>query len=108
MKVDFRPAANIQEERSKPAQGSNPECIRRIMRKVLSSTLIMIAGLFMLAARARAQTGSVTVHTEQEFVAGTKVFPAGTYKVYPAFSGTGQTLILRSQDSGKSDEAKAK
>jgi hypothetical protein len=57
----------------------------------------MIAGLFTLAAGARAQTGTVVVHINEDFVAGGATLPAGTYKVIQESLATGQTLILRGQ-----------
>ena len=40
------------------------------MKKFLLTTLIMIAGLFTLAAGAQAQTGTAVVHIKEDFVAG--------------------------------------
>ena len=67
------------------------------MKKFLLSTLIMIVGLFTLAAGARAETGTVVVHLNEDFVTGGYTVPAGTYKVYEG-SSTGQTLILRGEN----------
>jgi hypothetical protein len=67
------------------------------MKKFLLTTLIMIAGLFTLAAGARAETGTVVVHINEDFVAGGATLPAGTYKVYQDLPATGQTLILRGE-----------
>jgi hypothetical protein len=67
------------------------------MKQFLLTTLIMIAGLFTLAAGARAETGTVVVHINEDFVAGGKTLPAGTYKVYQDSPGTSQTLILRGE-----------
>ena len=68
------------------------------MKKFLLTTLIMIAGLFTLAAgTARAETGAVVVHINKDFVAGGETFSAGTYKVYQASPEAGQTLILRGE-----------
>ena len=72
------------------------------MKKFLLSTLIMIAGLFALAAGARAETGDVVVHLNQDFIAGGKAFSAGTYKVYQGSPQTGQWLTLRSKETGAS------
>lgn len=72
------------------------------MKKYLFSALITLAGLFALAASSRAQTGDVVVRIEQDFTAGGKAFPAGTYKVLQSSAGTAQTLILRNQESGGS------
>ena len=73
------------------------------MKKFLLGTLIMIAGLFAVASGARAQTsGGVTVHINQDFVAGGKALAAGTYKVYQGSPETGQWLILRSKETGAS------
>jgi hypothetical protein len=67
------------------------------MKKLLLTTLIMIAGLFTLAAGARAETGTVVMHINEDFVAGGKTFPAGTYMVYEGLPAMGQTLILRGE-----------
>ena len=68
------------------------------MKKFLLTTLIMIAGLFTLAAgTARAETGAVVVHINEDFVAGGQTFPAGIYKVYQGSPVTGLTLILRGE-----------
>jgi hypothetical protein len=69
------------------------------MKKFLLSTLIITAGLWTLATGARAQTGTVVVHIRQDFMAGGKAFPAGTYKVYEDLPQTGQTLILRGEEA---------
>ena len=67
------------------------------MKKCLLTTLIMFAGLFTLAAAARAETGSVVVYIHEDFVAGGETLPAGTYKVSQGSPETGQTLILRGE-----------
>ena len=73
------------------------------MKKFLLGTLVMVAGLFALASGARAQTNSaVTVHINQDFIAGGKALAAGTYKVYQGSPETGQWLILRSKETGAS------
>ncbi|MBZ5649349.1 MAG: hypothetical protein LAO18_02560 [Acidobacteriia bacterium] len=72
------------------------------MKKYLFSALVTFAGLFALAASAQAQTGDVLVQIKQDFTAGGKAFPAGTYKVLQSFPGTAQTLVLRNQESGGS------
>lgn len=64
------------------------------MKKFLLITLITIAGLFTGAAKARAETGVVTVYIHEDFVAGGKTLPAGTYRVYPGSPETGQMLVL--------------
>ena len=70
------------------------------MKKYLLGVLVMfaglIAGVLALAAGARAETGVVMVHINQDFIAGGKAFSAGTYKVYQGSPQTGQWLILRS------------
>jgi hypothetical protein len=68
-----------------------------MMKKFLLTTLIMIAGLFTLAGAARAQTALVVVHMNEDFVAGGKILPAGTYKVYEGSPAWSQTLILRGE-----------
>jgi hypothetical protein len=67
------------------------------MKKFLLTTLIMIAGLFTVATGARAETGAVVVHINEDFVAGGETLPAGTYRVYEDSATTGQTLILRGE-----------
>jgi len=73
-----------------------------IMKKYLFSALVTLAGLFAPAASSQAQTGDVVVQIKQDFRAGGKAFPGGTYKVLQSSPGTGQTLILRNQESGES------
>jgi hypothetical protein len=68
------------------------------MKKFLLGTLII--GLFALAPGARAETGDVVVHINQDFIAGGKAFSAGTYKVYQGSPQTGQWLILRCKETG--------
>jgi hypothetical protein len=73
------------------------------MKKFLFGTLVMVAGLFALVSGARAQTdGVVTVHINQDFIAGGKALGAGTYKVYQGSPETGQWLILRSEETAAS------
>ena len=72
------------------------------MKKYLLGALITLTGLFALAAGAQAATGDVVVHVNQDFVAGGKTFPAGTYKVLQDVTGTGQDLILRGEQPGES------
>lgn len=71
------------------------------MKKVLLGTLIMIAGLFLLATGAQAQSG-IVAHIGQDFVAGGKALHAGTYKVYQGTPDTGLTLVLRGEEPGSS------
>jgi hypothetical protein len=66
------------------------------MKNFLLTTLIMIAGLFTLAAAASAEE-SIVVHINEDFVAGGTTLPAGTYKVYQVSPETGQTLVLRGE-----------
>jgi hypothetical protein len=73
-----------------------------IMKKYLLGALITLTGLFALAAGAQAETGDVVVHIKQNFVAGGKAFPAGTYKVLQGFPETAQALILRGDQPGAS------
>ncbi len=72
------------------------------MKKYLFSVLVTLAGLFALVASSQAQTGDIVVQIQQDFTAGGKAFSAGTYKVLQSSPGTGQTLILRNQESGGS------
>jgi hypothetical protein len=73
-----------------------------IMKKYLLGALITLTGLFALAAGTQAETGDVVVHIKQNFVAGGKAFPAGTYKVLQGFPETAQALILRGDQPGAS------
>ena len=72
------------------------------MKKFLLATLVMIAGVLALAVGVRAETESVMIHINQDFIAGGKTFSAGTYKVYQGSPQTGQWLILRSKETGAS------
>jgi hypothetical protein len=72
------------------------------MKKYLLGALITLTGLFVLASGAQAATGDVVVHINQDFVAGGKAFPAGTYKVLQDVTGTDQALILRGEQPGES------
>ena len=73
------------------------------MKKFLLSTFVMVAGLFALASGVRAESNSVvTIHVNQDFIAGGKALSAGTYKVYQGSPETGQWLILRSKETGAS------
>jgi hypothetical protein len=69
------------------------------MKKFLWSTLVTIAGLFTVATGSRAQAGTVVVHIRQDFIAGGKAFPAGTYRVYQDLPQAGQALILRGEEA---------
>ena len=69
------------------------------MKKYLFSALVTLAGLFVLAASSQAQTGDILVQIKQDFTAGGKALPAGTYKVFRSVTGTDQVLILRGQQS---------
>ena len=51
------------------------------MKQSLASVLLLITGLFGLAAGARAQTRQVIVKIPYEFMAGGRTLPAGTYTV---------------------------
>jgi hypothetical protein len=66
-----------------------------IMKKYLLGALITLTSLFALAAGAQAQTGNTVVHINQDFVAGGKSLPAGTYRILEDFTGSGLALILR-------------
>ena len=68
------------------------------MKKFLLSTLLLIAGLFMMSSGASAQTGTVVMHIPQDFTAGGKALPAGTYKVFEGSTPASLTLILRGQE----------
>jgi hypothetical protein len=71
------------------------------MKKYLLGALITLTGLFALATGAPAETGSgVVVQIRQDFTAGGKALPAGTYKILQDLQG--RVLILRDQESGTS------
>lgn len=73
------------------------------MKKFLFGTFVMVAGLFALASGARAESNSVvTIHVNQDFIAGGKALSAGAYKVYQGSPETGQWLILRNKETGAS------
>jgi hypothetical protein len=73
------------------------------MKTFLLSTIVIVTGLFALVSGARAEMdGVVTIHINQDFVAGGKALSAGTYKVYQGSPETGQWLILRSKETGES------
>ena len=72
------------------------------MKKYLLSAIIMLTGLFALATGAEAGTGDIVIKINQDFMAGGKAFPAGTYKVTRDFPGTNQALILRGEQPGES------
>ncbi len=67
------------------------------MKKFLLTTLITMAGLLTLAAGARAETGTIVMHINQDFVAGGQTLAAGTYKVSEDSAAAGQTLVLRGE-----------
>jgi hypothetical protein len=72
------------------------------MKKYLLGALITLAGLFALVAGAQAETGDVLVHIKQDFIAGGKAFPAGTYKILQGVPWTAHALILRGEQPGAS------
>ena len=72
------------------------------MKMYLSGALITVIGLFVLAAGVHAEAGHSVVHIQRDFVAGGKVLPAGTYRIYEGSPGTGQVLILRGEEPGAS------
>jgi hypothetical protein len=72
------------------------------MKKYFLSALITLTSLFALAGGARAEPGYVVVHIQQDFVAGGKALPAGTYRVYQDLPGTGQALVLLGDAAGAS------
>jgi hypothetical protein len=71
------------------------------MKKFLLDTFVMIAGIVVLVAGARAETG-VMVNITHDFIAGGKALSAGAYNVYQGSPETGQWLILRSKETGAS------
>jgi hypothetical protein len=72
------------------------------MKKYLLGTLVAVTCLFALAARVQAEEGDVVVHITQDFLAGGKMLPAGTYAVHRTLPETGQALMLRGEESGES------
>ncbi len=72
------------------------------MKKHLLGGIIVLTGLFALATGAQAGTGDIVVKIDQDFIAGEKAFPAGTYKVIQDSPGTSQVLILRGEQPGES------
>jgi hypothetical protein len=72
------------------------------MKKYFLSALITLTSLFALAGGAQAEPGYVVVHIQQDFVAGGKALPAGTYRVYQDLPGTGQALVLLGDAAGAS------
>jgi hypothetical protein len=72
------------------------------MKKYLLGTLVTFGCLLALAAGVQAEEGEVVVHLAQDFVAGGKMLPAGTYEVHRTLPETGQALTLRNEESGES------
>ena len=70
------------------------------MKKFLLGALITLTGLFALASAAHAQTGGVVLHINQDFIAGGKALPGGTYRISQDLSGSGKTLLLRGDQPG--------
>jgi hypothetical protein len=59
----------------------------------------IIAGILTFAAAAWAQTGTMLVNIDRDFIAAGKLLPAGKYKVFPSSTGT---LVLRSEETRNS------
>jgi hypothetical protein len=72
------------------------------MKNYFWGAVIMLGGLFALAAGAQAETGDVVVHIKQDFVAGGKALPAGTYFIQQSISEAIQVLTLRDEQLGTS------
>jgi hypothetical protein len=70
------------------------------MKKYLFGALVAVTGLIALATGAQAQTGSIVVHIHQDFIAGNRMFPAGTYKIGQDLSGSAPLLVLRGTKPG--------
>jgi hypothetical protein len=68
------------------------------MKKFLLGMLIVLGGLFVMSSAASAQTGLIVMHVNQDFTAGGKTLPAGTYKVFEGSTPSGQVLILHGDD----------
>jgi hypothetical protein len=64
--------------------------------------MMTVARLLVLTAGVQAESGSVVVRIQHDFVAGGKALPAGTYKISRSSSGAGQVLILRGNEPGTS------
>jgi hypothetical protein len=69
------------------------------MKKYLLGVLIALSGLFA-AASAQAQSGQVVVHIQQDFIAGGKALPAGTYRIFQDLSGSAKMLKLTGDQPG--------
>ena len=72
------------------------------MKRQLLGAVIVLMGLFALGTGARAETGDIVVTIAQDFIAGGKAFPAGTYEVVRNSPGLSDTLILRSKQASGS------
>jgi hypothetical protein len=70
------------------------------MKKQLLGAVIVLSGLFALATGAQAGTGDIVVKINQDFTAGGKTFPAGTYEVIRISPGLSDTLMLRGEQAG--------
>lgn len=69
------------------------------MRKQITSALLGLATLFVLAAAAHAQTArGIAVQVPFDFVAGQKRLAAGRYIVRRVGSDSGSTLLIESAD----------
>ena len=69
------------------------------MKTLLLGIAVTIASLFGMATGARAETGTIVVNIDRDFVASGKTFSAGKYTV---FRLSPVTLVLRRVDTGVS------
>jgi hypothetical protein len=70
------------------------------MNKYFVGALIMLGSVLALAAGAQAETGDVTVHLNQAFVAGGKLLPPGNYRILQSSDESFPALIVRSEEPG--------
>jgi hypothetical protein len=70
------------------------------MKKQLLGAVIVLTGLFALAIGVQAETGDIVVKIDQDFVAGGKALPAGTYTIVRDSPGTSDVLFLRGEQAG--------
>lgn len=72
------------------------------MKKLSSTVLLALIGLFALSVDARAQEKSVVATVPHAFVAAGKTFPAGTYTISPVTSDTQPVLKIRNNETAQS------
>ena len=72
------------------------------MKKLSSTVLLALIGLFALSVDARAQEKSVVATVPHAFVAAGKTFPPGTYTISPVTSDTQPVLKIRNNETAQS------